>query len=158
MVRFIRRAASTSLFKYLLIGGLSFLLDLGLLAFAFQVLKWPLWVATGAGFWGSFFFNYFLQRHFSFNSKGAAFGAVLRYSALLAVNTVAAMGIVEFFQFVGAGFVAGKVVSTVLTTAWNYLIYKHWIFPQGKTSAKASSPEPSDAAQTAGHPTHSTEG
>ncbi len=158
MIGFIRRTASTSLFKYLLIGGLSFLLDLGLLTFAFQVLKWPLWVATGAGFWGSFFFNYFLQKHFSFNSKSSPFGAVIRYSALLAVNTVATMGIVEFFQFVGAGFVAGKVVSTALTTAWNYLIYKHWIFPHGKSSARASSAGANDAAQAAGQLRQSTEG
>lgn len=138
MKAFISKVFSSSLFRFLVVGGLSFLLDLGLLALCFQVFGWPLWLATGAGFWGSFFFNYFLQRHFAFGGGGTALGGVLRYSGLLAFNTVAVMGIVELFNFLGPGYVIGKVVATVLTMGWNYFIYKHWIFPQKKQPKRAS--------------------
>jgi putative flippase GtrA len=63
---------------------------------------------------------------------------VLRYSGLLAFNTLAVMGIVELFQFLGAGYVVGKVVATIVTMGWNYFIYKHWIFPQTKQPKSAS--------------------
>ncbi|MFJ4026543.1 GtrA family protein [Paenarthrobacter sp. NPDC089989] len=138
MKAFIAKFLASSLFRFLLIGGLSFLVDLGLLALCFQVFGWPLWLATGAGFWGSFFFNYFLQRHFAFGGGGTAIGGVLRYSGLLAFNTLAVMGIVELFQFLGAGYVAGKVVATAATMAWNYFIYKHWVFPQKKHATDSS--------------------
>ncbi|MFJ4207190.1 GtrA family protein [Paenarthrobacter sp. NPDC089675] len=138
MKAFITKFLSSSLFRFLLIGGLSFLVDLGLLALCYQVFGWPLWLATGAGFWGSFFFNYFLQRHFAFGGGGTAIGGVLRYSGLLAFNTLAVMGIVELFQFLGAGYVAGKVVATAVTMGWNYFIYKHWVFPQKKHAKDAS--------------------
>lgn len=138
MKAFISKFLASSLFKFLLIGGLSFLLDLGLLALCYQVFGWPLWLATGAGFWGSFFFNYFLQRHFAFNGGGTALGGVLRYSGLLVFNTLAVMGIVELFQFIGAGYVVGKVVATIVTMGWNYFIYKHWVFPQKKRTDSGS--------------------
>ncbi|MEV7604682.1 GtrA family protein [Paenarthrobacter sp. NPDC089322] len=138
MKAFIAKLLASSLFRFLVVGGLSFLVDLGLLALCFQVFGWPLWLATGAGFWGSFFFNYFLQRHFAFGGGGTALGGVLRYSGLLAFNTVAVMGIVELFQFLGAGYVVGKVVATIVTMGWNYFIYKHWIFPHKKQPKNAS--------------------
>ncbi|WP_433874333.1 GtrA family protein [Sinomonas atrocyanea] len=149
-----KRFLRSSLFRYLFIGGLSFLVDLGLLALCYQVFGLPLWVATGAGFWGSFFFNYFLQRHFSFGGGGSALGGVLRYSGLLVVNTLAVMGIVQFFEFVGAGYVVGKVVATILTTGWNYFIYKHWVFPQHHRSKAAEPSAPETGAPI--HPTPST--
>ncbi|MFP3578292.1 GtrA family protein [Arthrobacter sp. fls2-241-R2A-200] len=150
MKTFITNFLSSSLFRFLVIGGLSFLLDLGLLTLCFQVFGWPLWLATGAGFWGSFFFNYFLQRYFAFGGGGTALGGVLRYSGLLAFNTVAVMGIVQLFQFMGLGFVAGKVVATIVTMGWNYFIYKHWIFPQKKQPKSAH--EQSDGASGTGSP------
>ncbi|MGP0222813.1 MULTISPECIES: GtrA family protein [unclassified Paenarthrobacter] len=147
MKALIAKVLASSLFRFLVVGGLSFLVDLGLLALCFQVFGWPLWLAAGAGFWGSFFFNYFLQRHFAFGGGGTALGGVLRYSGLLAFNTVAVMGIVEFFEFIGAGYVVGKVVSTIVTMGWNYFIYKHWIFPQ-KKHPENTSPIPEGGPDT----------
>ncbi|WP_125615978.1 GtrA family protein [Specibacter cremeus] len=124
----ISKLLSSSAGRYLVIGGSSFVVDLGLLTLFFRVFDWPLWAATGAGFWGSFFYNYFLQRRFSFRTQGSVLGGFAKYSAVLLFNTIATMAIVEFFQFAGAGFVVGKVVSTGLTTIWNYYLYKLWVF------------------------------
>lgn len=122
------RLAASSAVRYLVIGGLSFLLDFGLLALCYRVFGWPLWVATAAGFWGSFFFNFFLQRRFSFNATGSLAGGVFRYSLLLGANTLATIGIVSFFEHVGAGILIGKIVATAATTVWNYFLYKYWVF------------------------------
>jgi len=126
----VRRLLDSSAVRYLVIGGLSFLLDFGLLALCYRVFGWPLWLATASGFLGSFFFNFFLQRRFSFRASTPLLGGVFRYSLLLAANTVATIVIVEFFERVGAGILIGKIIATVATTLWNFFLYKHWVFPR----------------------------
>lgn len=125
-----RGLLASSAVRYLLVGGASFLLDLGLLALCYNVFGWPLWLATAAGFWGSFFFNFSLQRRFAFRTDTPMLGGVFRYSLLLGVNTLATIGIVWFFEEIGAGIVVGKVIATGATTVWNFFLYKYWVFPR----------------------------
>lgn len=132
------------LLRYLLIGGSSFVLDLGLLTLGFRTLHLPLWVATAAGFWGSFFYNYLLQRRFSFDAAGSHVGSLVRYSALLAFNTVATIAIVGFFQRIGWGYVTGKIVAAAATTIWNYFAYREWVFVADTRSEPPLSPYPAD--------------
>ncbi|MFC8502035.1 GtrA family protein [Pedococcus sp. NPDC057267] len=116
--------------RYLLIGLSSFALDLGLLSLCYRVLHLPLWLATAAGFWGSFASNYLLQRRFAFGSHQAGLGSLVRYSTLLGFNTLATMGIVQLAETTGPGYVLGKVAATGATTVWNYFAYKKWVFTQ----------------------------
>jgi putative flippase GtrA len=130
-----------SAFRYLLIGGAAFFVDLGLLALGYRVLGLPLWLATGLGFWGSFAFNFTLQRRLAFGGVMPTGTALWRYGALLAVNTVANIVVVEVFERTGLGFATGKVVVTVAQTVWNYLAYRYWVFGRGgKTIAPGGSP------------------
>ena len=133
----IRRSIDTivhhSGFRYLLIGGLSFLIDIGLLALFYEVLGWSLWLATGTAFLASFVFNYGLQRAFSFGSQGAHASALTKYVSLLAFNTLATIGIVALVDITDFGWGAGKVVATIITTAWNYAAYRYWVFAPSKS-------------------------
>ncbi|HEV7147059.1 MAG TPA: GtrA family protein [Pedococcus sp.] len=144
MLTGLARLRDARVLRYLLIGGSSFVLDLGLLTLGFRTLHWPLWVATAAGFWGSFFYNYLLQRRFSFHAAGSQVGSLVRYSVLLAFNTVATIAIVGFFQRIGWGYVTGKVIATGATTIWNYFAYKEWVFVAGTRSDPPLSPYPAD--------------
>ena len=130
--------------RYLLIGCTSFVVDLGLLSLCYRVLHWPLWLATGAGFWGSFAYNYLLQRRFAFTAAATVLGSLTRYSVLLGFNTLATMGIVELFQQLGPGYVAGKVAATGATTIWNYFAYKKWVFAHATNPPSTLSPEVTD--------------
>lgn len=115
--------------RYLAVGGVAFVIDLGVLTVCYDGIGMPLWVATGTGFWASFFFNFFVQRRFSFGGTGAGVATSFwRYGALLAVNTVVTMAVVEAFERGGPGFTVGKVVVTVAQTIWNYFAYRHWVF------------------------------
>ncbi len=128
----IRQAASAlsrhSAFRYLLIGGASFLLDIGLLALFHEVLSWHLWLATGSAFLLTFAFNYSLQRTFSFGSRAGHGRTLVKYLALLGFNTLATIGIVWVVDLTALGWATGKITATIVTTGWNYFILRYWVF------------------------------
>lgn len=118
--------------RYLIAGGAAFVMDFALLAIFRQVLGWPTWVAAGAGFVLSFAFTYTAQRIFSFESDTPHGRSLFRYAVLVAFNTVATAGIVALVDLTDAGWGIGKVVATVVTTVWNFFIYRNWVFAEPK--------------------------
>lgn len=130
--RFFRHSAA----RYLFAGGLAFLFDIGLLALMKNVFGWPLEVATGAAFLGSFAFTYTIQRYFSFGSVNAHGAALLKYAALVAINTLATIAIVAIVNSTPLGWIGGKVIATGATLVWNYFAYRYWIFGSRLSSKK----------------------
>ena len=123
-----RTALSYSTVRYLVVGGLSFLLDLGLLTLFYRGFGVPLALATGIGFWGSVLFNFTLQKRFAFETRGATGRSLWRYGVLLAANSVIAIAVVTLFHSLGWGYVYGKVFVTAAQTVWNYFAYRSWVF------------------------------
>ncbi|WP_431279739.1 GtrA family protein [Leifsonia poae] len=123
-----RRLLSHSAVRYLIAGGLSFLVDFGLLALLHNVLLWPVWLASGVAFLLSFAFTYTIQRMFSFLSSAPHGRAVLRYTILVIFNTLATIAIVSLINSSALGWIGGKVVATIVTTVWNYFAYRYWVF------------------------------
>jgi len=121
-------------FRYLIIGGSTFLIDIGLLYILHQMLSWPLWIATGTAFLATFVFNYTLQRTFSFGSASAHGTTLAKYVALLAFNTLATVAIVWLVDRNGWGWGIGKIVATVVTTGWNYFVFKYWVFASPRSA------------------------
>lgn len=119
--------ANSSAVRYLLVGGASFMIDIGLLALLYEVASWPLWLSTASAFLTSFVFNYMLQRAFSFGGTGPYVSSLVRYAMLLGFNTIATIGIVAYVDAF-AGWQAGKVIATGLSTTWTFFIYKYWVF------------------------------
>lgn len=116
-----------SAFKYLLVGGLSFLLDYGLLYLFHEIIGIRLWISTGISFLASFFFNFTLQKMFAFNSQKGTVASLAMYLLLVIFNAFATVAIVSFlYSFIT--WQIAKIVATILTTVWNYLIYKYVIF------------------------------
>lgn len=122
------RLFSSSVVRYLIAGGLSFLVDFGLLALLHTVFDWPVWLATGVAFLVSFAFTYTIQRMFSFMSRAPHGRALVRYTILVAFNTLATVGIVSLVDASVLGWAGGKVIATIVTTVWNYFAYKYWVF------------------------------
>lgn len=128
-----RAIASHSAVRYLFAGGLSFLVDFGLLALLHEVLFWPVWLASGVSFLVSFAFTYTIQRYFSFNSLSPHGRALVRYALLVVFNTLATVAIVSLVNVSPLSWAGGKVIATVATTAWNYFAYRYWVFATPKT-------------------------
>lgn len=114
--------------RYLIAGGLSFIVDFGLLTLFKVVLNWQLWAATLVAFLASFVFNYLVQRMFSFGSTAPHGAALVKYALLVGFNTLATVGIVALVNETAAGWGVGKVVATLVTTTWNYFAYRYWVF------------------------------
>lgn len=114
--------------RYLIVGGLSFLVDFGLLVLLHQVLGWTVGVATAIAFLSSLVFNFAVQRKVSFESGHKTHVSMIRYAFLVAANTVASVIVVELLTPTALGYMGGKVISTAAMTVWNYFLYRHWVF------------------------------
>lgn len=117
-----------SAFRYLLFGGLSFLVDFGLLVLFREVFRWNLSLAAATAFLLSFAFSFTVQKLFAFESGHRTHVSLVRYVILVGANTVATVLIVQLLSLTGLGYGGAKVVSTAATTLWNYFLYRHWVF------------------------------
>lgn len=121
--------------RYLLAGGVCFLLDFGLLALLHEVLGWPTWLSAGLSFLVSFAFTYSIQRMFSFSSRAPHGRALIRYTILVGINTVATIAIVALVDKSALSWAGGKVIATLITTVWNYYAYRYWVFAHTETAS-----------------------
>jgi putative flippase GtrA len=126
--KLIRIVDGSHLIKFLLVGGASFAVDLALLVLLHEVLGVDLWIATPVAFIASLVFNFLLQRSFTFRAQNGRNVSFLKYVALVVFNVVAIDIIVNAFDFWGLSYAIGKAVATVVTTSWNFVLYKVWIF------------------------------
>ena len=114
-------------FTYLLVGGLSYVIDVGLLVASRQVLDAPLWLATTIGFWTSVLFNFFANR-WVFGADGSAGGHAVRYAMLLGVNYLLTLGIVHVGVVLGTPAVVAKTLAVALIACSNFVLYRRWVF------------------------------
>jgi putative flippase GtrA len=117
-----------SVVRYLAVGGFCFIVDVGLLWLAHDVLGVPLAIATPLAFLASFAVTYTMQRVVTFASDSRVVPSVGRYTALVVFNTLATTAIVWGLNGLGGGWLVGKVVAVIATTVWNYFIYRYWVF------------------------------
>jgi putative flippase GtrA len=125
--KLISKLYHNSALRYLAVGGTSFLVDFSLLYVFHELFGIRLWISTGIAFLASFFFNFTFQKIFAFSSKAHRGWSLVKYILLVGFNTIATIGIVALlYTYIGWEF--AKVVSTVLTTVWNYLAYRYVVF------------------------------
>lgn len=131
----------TGVLRYLAAGVLAFLVDFGLLALFREVLGWPTAIAAAVAFLMSFAFTYTIQRTLGFMSGAPHGRALIRYTILVALNTVATAVIVASLDQTPAGWGVGKVLATASTTIWNYFAYRWWVFAEDATEQSATDQE-----------------
>lgn len=120
--------------RYLVVGGVAFLIDIGLLFVLFEVIGIPLAVSTPVAFLLSFAITFLMQRAFAFESGGRLVSSAVRYVLLVAANTVATTLIVTTGAAWGLPWEVAKVVAVASTTVWNYFAYRYWIFRPSSAS------------------------
>lgn len=126
------------IFRFIIVGGLSFAIDLGTLMLLHEVFGVELWLATPIAFLISLVFNFVLQRVFTFRAQNGRSVSLFKYCLLVAFNTLAVDLIVNGAEWLGLGYQIGKIVSTAMITAWNFVLYKHWIFRPARHAAADS--------------------
>lgn len=118
-----------SLFRYIFVGGSTFILDFILLVVLKEIVNLPLEVATTIAYWSSIGYNFYLNRRWTFSaseSNSLKAHAIL-YGGLLAFNYVFTL---VFISIVSdhIHYTMAKILATAISISWTYLTYKHVIF------------------------------
>ncbi|RRD46166.1 GtrA family protein [Tessaracoccus sp. OH4464_COT-324] len=145
----IQQLLNNSAIRYLFAGGLAFVFNVALLNLFREGFGWDLSLSAALAFWGTFGFSYGIQRIMAFRSTSSITGSVIRYSILVAFNSVVVTAVVTVCNgYLSLGLGTAQLIATVLTTTWNYFAYKHWVYKnKQETNASGTAEQPSlDAA------------
>lgn len=115
--------------RYLLIGGATFLLDFALLWLLADLLHLPAGWSAAVAFLAITVFNFLGQWRVTFGATSSGRGSLARYLLLLLANTLLTVVAVELSERMLGHFAVGKVVISALIVLWNYPIMDRWVFP-----------------------------
>jgi putative flippase GtrA len=136
---------------YLVVGGLSVVVDVGLLALLHESFGVPLGVATTVAFCTAVVVNFLFNRTAmsSWGSRGLTQHA-LRYGSLVVANYVITLAVVTAVEHVSYWYLVAKLAVVAGSTSWNFLLYRHWVFTAKKPSnvVEAGPPAPDREGST----------
>jgi putative flippase GtrA len=118
------------LFYYLVVGGLTVVVDIGLLALLHESYGVPLGAATTVAFCTAVVVNFLLNRTAmsSRGSRGLTQHA-LRYGSLVVANYVITLVVVTTVGHVSPRwYLVAKLAVVAGATSWNFLLYRYWVF------------------------------
>lgn len=142
-MRFLQEIYESSIFRYLGVGGTAFVVDFGATVLARDVLQLPLWLAVTIGLAAGFIVNFTLQRNFAFQSDRPYAWSVILYVSLVVFNWIATTaGMYLIVEWIGYPTAVGKLICTIVTTLWNYPLYRFVVFPPRKKPVFLSSALP----------------
>jgi putative flippase GtrA len=138
MISFLKKLP-VSIVKYISVGLISVAVDYGMLLILYRLLDVPLEVATAVAFIIGLVVNFILNRMWSFDVKADRRGTIRQavlYGLLVLINTLFTVAVVGFasnnLHILPE---ISKPVCVLLTTMWNYILYKKVIFKQsGETT------------------------
>lgn len=115
--------------RYVFVGGTTFVIDLALLAFGYEVAHFSLSVAATISYWTSIAYNFSLNRWWAFNASEskAIHEHALLYGLLLSFNYLFTLVFINIVSDV-IHYGWAKVLATGIQISWTYLIYKKYIF------------------------------
>ncbi|MDO5747417.1 MAG: GtrA family protein [Actinomycetaceae bacterium] len=117
-----------SIFFYLFFGGTAFLLDFALLWFFVSIVDMPVWLGAALAFTAGALYSFLGQKILTFESSSAPGRELIRYIILLCGNLIFTVLVVAFFDSAFNQYPVGKIVTTALTTVWNYPLMRWWVY------------------------------
>ncbi|MEI8057274.1 MAG: GtrA family protein [Actinomycetes bacterium] len=114
--------------RFLLVGGLSYVVDVSVLWAVVTLGGWALVVGTTAAFAAAFVVNYGLGRVWVFRAAGAHGPQVARYSALVALNYALTLVFMTSLTGFGVGLVIAKTISVAILAVLNFFVGRHWVY------------------------------
>ena len=135
---FIRSLHQKPLYRYIFIGGISYLIEVALLALLLYSLKLSAVAAVAISFWIGFILSFLLQKLIAFKNTDSSKKTVARqsvlYSLLVAVNYLFTLAFVAALGPL-IGTIVARTIALIVTTGWNYVVYSKFIF-KGKDEKK----------------------
>lgn len=116
--------------RYLLAGGLSYAVELCVLLVLYILFGLSAEFATALAFWVGLTTSFLLQKTFAFQdykkTVKAITGQIGAYAALVGFNYLFTIGLVALFP--SKWVIFSRTLALIITTTWNYVIYKKFIF------------------------------
>jgi putative flippase GtrA len=117
------------LLRYLAIGGVSIVIDVGLLYLLHTVLGVQLGIATAIAFLSSLVFNFASNRLTMAGGQGEQLVRhAYRYALLVVANLGITVVVVTGAEHLGVPYVIGKLAVVAASTCWNFVLYRRWVF------------------------------
>lgn len=115
--------------RYLVIGFSTFFLEYGIFRALLDLLHVYYLFANTAAYFISFWFNFMLNRYWSFKSTSDIKRQLMQYLVLFGINLAATNGL----MFVMTGFLGiipeiSKILVMGAIVCWNFIIYKKIIY------------------------------
>lgn len=115
--------------RYFIIGFSGVIIDVGSLYLLKEYLH--LRPVTAVIINGIFLLNYifFLNKHWAFKSEGVTHKQIIRFFILSGFNYLVAIAWMFFFnEKIGINYLLARVSNIALSVAWNFLLYKYWVY------------------------------
>lgn len=113
--------------RFVIVGGTSAVIDVGLLALLREVGGLPIPVATTISFWTALVYNFSLNRAWSFDSDrvGTPF---VRYLVVVGLNYLVTLAIVTGGDAAGVPYILAKLFAIGFGTLGTFVSYDRWVF------------------------------
>ena len=115
--------------KYIIVGGFSYLLDLGSLYFFVEYVKIYYLIAATLATVIATYTNYYLNKKWSFNDSRKIIKSLPKYLSLFAFNYFFMMvAMYIFVEFFGVHYLVIKVATMCIVVIWNFFLYKSYVY------------------------------
>ena len=114
--------------RFLLVGGITALIQLALVSALHEIARLPQAVAVSAGYVGAVVFHFMANRQFTFGLRSAVtLRQVGRYLVIAAANYLLTLMICAILAPV-LGIYPAVVGAIIATTGFGYAASRHWVF------------------------------
>lgn len=115
--------------KYIIIGGTSAICEL-LLFTIFDMLEISIVISNISSVIIATIINYLLNKFWAFKSQKASIKSLVLYIALFIFNIIFSSQFIVFVSNAGVNGIVAKLISMILITCWNFVLYKKVIFKE----------------------------
>ena len=123
---------ASSLARYIVTGGFGFLVEIVVIASAVRLFGTSPVVAVAISFWIGIVASFMMQKLFTFRNRQASRRALtwqsVTYAALVGFNYIFTLAFVALVEPRWHSPELARTAALVITTAWNYIVYRYLIF------------------------------
>ena len=133
--RLIRQVKTSTLLRYIIVGGTSYAIELTVLLLLVHVLHFNTTLAVSIGFWLGLVISFLLQKFLAFKNTDTRARRLTIQTVYYALLVLFNYGFTLLFVHLLEPFIdlsIARTLALIITTAWNYIIYKKVIFPEVK--------------------------
>lgn len=133
--RLIRQVKTSTLLRYIIVGGTSYAIELSVLLLLVRVFHFNTTLAVSIGFWLGLVISFLLQKFLAFKNNDTRARRLTIQTVYYALLVLFNYGFTLLFVHLLEPFIDLSITRTlalIITTAWNYVIYKKVIFTEIK--------------------------